>query len=74
MATKSINITVDEKMLAQSDLLVKRGIYPNRSRFIEEAIAIRLKQIDSEFIGEQAKLLDKEESEEWLEGEFELWQ
>lgn len=74
MATKSINITVDEKILAQSDLLVKRGIYPNRSRFIEEAIAIRLKQIDSEFIGEQAKLLDKEESEEWLEGEFELWQ
>lgn len=74
MATKHINITVDEKMVAQSDLLVKRGIYPNRSKFIEEAIAIRLKQIDSEFIGEQAKLLEEEESEEWLEGEFELWQ
>ena len=74
MATKSINITLDERMLAQSDLLVKRGVYPNRSRFIEEAIAIRLKQIDSDFIGEQAKLLDSNESEEWLEGEFELWQ
>jgi len=74
MATKHINITVDEKMVAQSDLLVKRGIYPNRSKFIEEAISIRLKQIDSEFIGEQAKLLEEEESEEWLEGEFELWQ
>ena len=74
MATKHINITVDEKMVAQSDLLVKRGIYPNRSKFIEEAIAMRLKQIDSEFIGEQAKLLEGEDSEEWLEGEFELWQ
>ena len=74
MATKHINITVDEKMVFQSDLLVKRGIYPNRSKFIEEAIAMRLKQIDSEFIGEQAKLLEEEDSEEWFEGEFELWQ
>lgn len=74
MATKNVNITIDEQVLAQSDLLVKRGIYPNRSRFIEEAIAAKLKQIDSDFIGEQAKLLNSSDSEEWLEGEFELWQ
>ncbi len=40
----------------------------------EEAIVIRLKQIDAEFIGEQAKLLNPDEAEEWFEGELESWQ
>jgi Arc/MetJ-type ribon-helix-helix transcriptional regulator len=74
MSTKSINITIDEEVLNQSDCLVKAGKYPNRSRFIEEAITLRLKQLDAEFIGEQAKLLSQEESEEWFEGELESWQ
>ena len=74
MPTKSINITIDEAILKESDRLVKEGKYANRSRFIEEAIALRLKQLDAEFIGEQAKLLSQEEGEEWFEGEQELWQ
>jgi Arc/MetJ-type ribon-helix-helix transcriptional regulator len=74
MSTKSINITIDEEVLNQSDRLVKEGKYANRSRFIEEAITLRLKQLDAEFIGEQAKLLSQEESEEWFEGELESWQ
>jgi Arc/MetJ-type ribon-helix-helix transcriptional regulator len=74
MSTKSINITIDEEVLNQSDRLVKAGKYANRSRFIEEAITLRLKQLDAEFIGEQAKLLSQEESEEWFEGELESWQ
>ena len=44
MATKSINITIDEEILSQSDRLVKEKKYANRSRFIEEAITLRLKQ------------------------------
>jgi Arc/MetJ-type ribon-helix-helix transcriptional regulator len=74
MSAKSINITIDEEILSKSDRLVKEGKYPNRSRFIEEAISLRLKQLDAEFIGEQAKLLSQEESEEWFEGEIESWQ
>jgi len=74
MPTKSINITIDEEVLNKSDRLIKEGKYANRSRFIEEAVALRLKQLDAEFIGEQAKLLDPEESEEWFQGEIESWQ
>lgn len=74
MSSKSINITIDEEVLNQSDRLVKEGKYANRSRFIEEAITLRLKQLDAEFIGEQAKLLSQEESEAWFEGELESWQ
>jgi mRNA interferase MazF len=39
MATKSITITVEESLIEQSDSVVSRGVYPNRSRFIEDAIA-----------------------------------
>ncbi|MEO1672498.1 MAG: ribbon-helix-helix domain-containing protein [Cyanobacteria bacterium J06631_2] len=74
MATKSINITIEEAILIESDRLVESGKYTNRSRFIEEAIQLRLKQLDAEFIGEQSKLLNPDEAEEWFEGEVELWQ
>ena len=74
MPTKSINITLDQEVLAQLDLLVADNRYANRSRMIEEAIKEKLQALDEEIIGEQAKLLNQEESEEWLEGELELWQ
>lgn len=74
MSTKSINITIDEKLLAKLDAVVASGKYPNRSRSIEEAIADKLKVLDEEAIGEQAKLLNEEDAEEWFEGELESWQ
>ena len=74
MSTKCINITLDQEVLAQLDLLVADKRYVNRSQIIEEAIKDKLQAIDEEIIGEQAKLLNQEESEEWLEGELELWQ
>lgn len=73
MPTKSINITVDEKLIARLDSVVAAGRYPNRSRSIEDAIVLKLKALDAEMIGEQASLLDSEESEEWFEGEAALW-
>lgn len=74
MPTKSINITIDEKLLAKLDEFVNIGKYPNRSRSIEDAIKTKLKELDEEAIGEQAKLLNENESEEWFEGELESWQ
>ncbi|MDJ0532538.1 MAG: ribbon-helix-helix domain-containing protein [Xenococcaceae cyanobacterium MO_207.B15] len=74
MATKSINITIDEKLLTKLDSVVASRRYANRSRMIEEAVLEKLLTLDEELIGEQAKLLSCSESEEWLEGELELWQ
>lgn len=74
MATKSINITIDQKILAKLDSVITDKTYPNRSRLIEEAIREKLQALDEAIIGEQAKLLSEDESEEWLEGELELWQ
>ena len=74
MATKSINITIDENILMQSDAVVASGKYSNRSRFIQDSIALMLQKLDAETIGEEAKKLNSQESEEWLEGELESWQ
>ncbi len=74
MATKSINVTIDEKILAQSDAVVASGKYANRSRFIQESVAYMLQKLDEEHIAEQAKLLDAESTEEWFDGELESWQ
>ena len=74
MPTKSINITIDQEILAKLDSIVANKSYPNRSRIIEEAIKEKLQALDEQIIGEQAKLLTQNEAEEWLEGELELWQ
>jgi metal-responsive CopG/Arc/MetJ family transcriptional regulator len=73
MATKSITITVEEKLIERSDGIVLQGMYPNRSRFIEDAIAAKLKELDEKFIGSQAALLDPNDAEEWFEGEIQQW-
>lgn len=74
MASKSINVTIDENLLAQSDALVAQGRYPNRSRLIQESVMLMLQKIDAEHIAEQAKLLKDEAAEEWFEGELDSWQ
>lgn len=75
MATKSINVTVDEELLASSDILVAEGKYANRSQFVQASIKLMLKKIDEELIAEQAKLLkDDDDSEQWFEGELADWQ
>ncbi len=74
MSPKNINITIEEKVLTKLDLLVTSQRYPNRSQVIEEAVREKLQALDEELIGEQAKLISEEESEEWYEGELELWQ
>ena len=56
MPTKSINITRDQEVLAQLDLLVADQRYTNRSRMIVGSIKEKLQALDEEIIGEQAQL------------------
>ncbi len=74
MATKSINITLDENLVEKIDSFVSQGQYPNRSRSIESLIKEGLKALQEQHIAEQAKLLDTSDVEEWFEGEIGLWQ
>ncbi|MEL6988259.1 MAG: ribbon-helix-helix domain-containing protein [Bacteroidota bacterium] len=75
MATKSINVTIDEGLLSQLDLFISQGKYPNRSQFIQASIQNILKNLDAEYITEQAKLLKSDlDIESWFEGELTDWQ
>ncbi|MEN9565283.1 MAG: hypothetical protein RLZZ69_479 [Cyanobacteriota bacterium] len=75
MASKSINVTIDEELLALSDSLVVQGKYANRSQFVQASIKAMLIELDAEHIAEQAKLLKKDnDTEEWFEGELDSWQ
>ena len=42
MGRAKIAITVDEDALAEIDLLVERGVFPNRSKAFEDAIQDRI--------------------------------
>jgi len=62
MARAKIAITLDQKALSEIDRLVKRRIYPNRSRAIEAAIEERIARHDRSRLAEEcAKLNESEE-------------
>jgi Arc/MetJ-type ribon-helix-helix transcriptional regulator len=75
MGRAKIAITVDERALAEIDRLVKRGVFPNRSKAIEEAVQDRIAKLHrSRLARECAKLDIREEqalAEEGLVGEGE---
>ena len=77
MATAKIAITIDEKLVKRVDLLVKKKLYPNRSRVIQEAVQEKINRIDkSRLAKECAKLnphFEQSMAEEGFSKEIESW-
>jgi Arc/MetJ-type ribon-helix-helix transcriptional regulator len=75
MGRAKIAITVDEQALAEIDRLVREGVFPNRSRAIEEAVRERLAKVHRSRLAEESAKLDKAEeqalAEEGYAGESE---
>jgi Arc/MetJ-type ribon-helix-helix transcriptional regulator len=75
MGRAKIAITVDEQALAEIDRLVERGVFPNRSKAIEEAVQDRIARLHrSRLARECSKLNIREEqalAEEGYAGESE---
>ena len=75
MGKAKIAITVDEQALAEIDRLVERGVFPNRSKAIEDAVQERIAKLHrSRLAHECAKLDVREEqalAEEGYAGESE---
>lgn len=62
MSKAKIAITVDENALAEIDRLVQQGVFPNRSKAIEDAVHDRIARLHrSRLARECAKLDVKEE-------------
>ena len=77
MGQAKVAITMDEMLLSELDVLVKRHIFPNRSRAIQIAVKEKLQRLgQSRLAIELAKLdLDEEHAlaEEGLGAERDAW-
>ena len=60
MSTIKVAITLDEKTLAELDRLVKRRVFPSRSRAIQEAIEEKLRRLKRTRLAEECSKLDPE--------------
>lgn len=77
MAREKIAITLDENMVVRLDRLVRQGVYPNRSRAIEEAVKEKLERLDRRRLASECEKLDvafeKKLAEEGMSGELIEW-
>jgi Arc/MetJ-type ribon-helix-helix transcriptional regulator len=67
MPTTKVAVTMDSKLVAQIDRLVAKGVFPNRSKAIQEALREKLARLKfarvsrSRLARESAKLNRREE-------------
>lgn len=58
MAKAKLAVTLDETILSELDSLVRRHIFPNRSRVIELAVREKLDRMNKSRLADQCALLD----------------
>ena len=59
MSTAKIAITLDPRDLRTLDRLVRRGVFPNRSRAIQEAVSEKLARLERRRVAEECAKLDR---------------
>jgi Arc/MetJ-type ribon-helix-helix transcriptional regulator len=77
MSTIKIAITIQEHLLNQLDRLVKAGVFPNRSKALQEAVEEKLARLDrgrlARECGKLDKTLERSIAEEGLSGGMSEW-
>jgi Arc/MetJ-type ribon-helix-helix transcriptional regulator len=63
MSRAKIAITVDEHALAEIDRLVSEGVFPNRSKAIEEAVHDRIAKFHRSRLARECAKLDRREEQ-----------
>jgi len=63
MGRAKIAITVDEQALREVDRLVESGVFPNRSKAIEEALQERLARVRRSRLARECEKLDPDEEQ-----------
>ena len=63
MGRAKIAITVDEHALAEIDRLVRQGVFPNRSKAIEEAVHDRIAKLHRSRLAMECAKLDRREEQ-----------
>jgi Arc/MetJ-type ribon-helix-helix transcriptional regulator len=77
MSTTKIAITIQEHLLDQLDRLVRAGVFPNRSKALQEAVEEKLARLDRGRLSRECAKLDKKIerslAEEGFSGEMSEW-
>ena len=77
MSAIKIAITIQEHLLHQLDRLVKAGVFPNRSKALQEAVEEKLARLDRGRLARECAKLDKKVersmAEEGLSEEMSEW-
>ena len=77
MSTAKIAVSIDEKTLTRLDRMVERGVFPNRSKAIQEAVERQLKDAGRGRLARECAKLDpdfeKALAEEGLSAEIDQW-
>ena len=77
MSSSKIAITLNTGMLAEVDALVKKRIFPNRSRAIQEAVKEKLDRLNHSLLAQECAKLDPEYekalAEEGLKEDLSEW-
>ena len=60
MSSSKIAITLESRMLAEVDALVKKRIFPNRSSAIQEAVKEKLSRLNHSLLAQECANLDPE--------------
>ena len=63
MGRAKIAITVDEQALAEIDRLVRQGVFPNRSKAIEDALQDRIARLRRSRLAHECAKLDRVEEQ-----------
>lgn len=77
MASAKIAVSLDRGTLERLDRLVAAGLFPSRSRAIQEALEDRLARLGRDRLARECARLDPDEeiavAEQGLEAEVEQW-
>jgi Arc/MetJ-type ribon-helix-helix transcriptional regulator len=59
MRTAKVAVSLDRRMLTRVDRLVRRGVFPSRSRLVQDSIEDKLRRIDGVRLARECAKLDR---------------
>ena len=77
MSSSKIAITLNSELLSEVDALVKKRMFPSRSRAIQEAVKEKLERLSHSRLAQECSKLDSEQeqalAEEGLKEDLSEW-
>ncbi len=59
MRTAKVAVSLDRRTLTRVDRLVRRGVFPSRSRLVQDSIEDKLRRIDGVRLARECAKLDR---------------